>query len=100
MSLGHVYDIIISQLMTEKTNLQLAENKFVVQVLPTATKKDIKKAVETIFSLEVEKINIIVTPAKAKKFKGLKGFRRPTRKAIVSLKKGQKVDLAKLETTK
>ncbi|GHU26744.1 50S ribosomal protein L23 [Bacilli bacterium] len=96
-SLGWVYDIIISPLMTEKTNLQMTNNKLVLEVAPSATKNDIKKAAETVFSIEVGKVNVITTPGKKKKFKGTLGFRSPKKKAIISLKKGQELDLTKLE---
>jgi large subunit ribosomal protein L23 len=100
MNLGHVYDIVVSPIVTEKTNLQLSNNKLTVEVLPSATKNDVKKAIETIFSLEVDGVNIIVVHGKSKKFKGVSGSRKLTKKAVVSLKKGQQVDLTQLEIGK
>ncbi|MDR2777710.1 MAG: 50S ribosomal protein L23 [Rickettsiales bacterium] len=97
MTLGRVYDIIISAIVTEKTNLQMADSKIVLEVIPSATKKDVKKAVETVFGFGVEKVNVITTPGKLKKFKGTKGLRSSRKKAMVSLKKGQQLDLTKLE---
>ncbi|MDR2077343.1 MAG: 50S ribosomal protein L23 [Rickettsiales bacterium] len=100
MTLGYVYDVIVSTIVTEKTNLQLSNNKLVLEVLPSATKHDVKKAVETVFSLEVDRVNITIIPGKTKRFKGVKGVRKSTKKAVVSLKKGQKLDLTKLEIGK
>jgi large subunit ribosomal protein L23 len=97
MTLGSVYDIIVSTLVTEKTNLQMANNRIVLEVLPTATKNDVKRAVETVFGLEVEKVNISLVAGKPKKFKGTEGHRSFRKKAVVSLRKGQQLDLAKLE---
>lgn len=97
MSLGKIYDIIVSPIATEKTNIQLAENKYSFNVLESASKEGIKKAIETIFEVEVEKVNIINTDGKIKKFKGTIGKRNSVKKAIVSLKKGQEINFAKLE---
>ncbi|MDR1425571.1 MAG: 50S ribosomal protein L23 [Rickettsiales bacterium] len=97
MSFGRVYDIIVSALVTEKTNLQMADNKIVLEVLTSATKNDVKKAVETVFGFEVEKVNIATVAGKVKKFKGVEGCRGPKKKAVVSFKKGQQLDLTKLE---
>jgi large subunit ribosomal protein L23 len=96
MNLGHIYDVIVSPIVTEKTNLQSSNNKLVVEVIPSATKKDVREAIETIFSLEVDRVNIIITSGKVKKFKGVKGVKRSIKKAIVSLRKGQQLDLTKL----
>ncbi|MDR1495191.1 MAG: 50S ribosomal protein L23 [Rickettsiales bacterium] len=97
MTLGRVYDIIVSAIVTEKTNLQMADNKIVLEVVPTATKNDIKKAVETVFGFDVSKVNVTRVAGKVKRFKGTKGTRGSKKKAVVSLKKGQQLDLTKLE---
>jgi large subunit ribosomal protein L23 len=97
MSLGKVYDIIISPITTEKTNIQLASAKYSFNVVKSAKKEDIKKAIETIFGVKVEKINIVNTDGKTKKFKGISGTRSSTKKAIISLKKDQEINFTKLE---
>lgn len=97
MSLGYIYDIIVSPVVTEKTNLQASDNKFTFEVLASAKKTDIEKAVEEIFGVNVVKINIINTKGKVKKFKGKVGKKSDVRKAVVTMKKDQQIDLTKLE---
>jgi large subunit ribosomal protein L23 len=97
MSLGNLYDIIISPVTTEKTNIQLASSKYSFRVVKSAQKEDVKKAIETIFGVKVEKINIINTDGKTKKFKGTFGTRSSTKKVVISIKKGQEINFTKLE---
>ncbi len=97
MSLGYIYDIIVSPVITEKTNLQATDNKFTFVVVACAKKTDIKKAIEEIFGVNVTKINIINTDGKVKKFKGKVGKKSDIKKAVVTMKKGQQIDLTKLE---
>lgn len=95
--LGYIYDIILSSISTEKTQKQLAENKYTFLVIEKATKGDIEKAIKEIFDVEVESINIINTLGKTKKFKGNIGKKSDTKKAVISIKKGQEINLKKLE---
>lgn len=95
--LGYIYDIILSPVVTEKTNNQLGNNKYSFNVLHSASKEDIKKSIETIFGVNVEKINIVNTEGKVKRFKGTVGKRSSTKKAVVTLKKGQEINFTKLE---
>ena len=53
----------------------------------------VKKAVEKLFGVNVKKVNLITSKGKIKKFKGKKGKRNDTKKAIISLEKGQKIDI-------
>ena len=95
--LGYIYDIILSPIVTEKTNNQLNSNKYSFNVASSASKEDIKKSIETIFGVNVEKINIVNTEGKTKRFKGTIGKRSSVKKAVVTLKKGQEINFAKLE---
>lgn len=95
--LGYIYDIIVSPIVTEKTNIQLGNRKYSFSVLGTADKGDIKKSIESVFGVDVEKINIINTEGKVKKFKGTIGKRSSTKKAIITIKNGQEINFAKLE---
>ena len=58
-----------------------------------ASKLMVKKAVESLFKVNVEKVNIIISKGKKKRFKGRLGKRKNEKKAIISLKKGQKIDI-------
>lgn len=95
--LGYIYDIILSPIVTEKTNTQLNNRKYSFSISGSASKEDIKKSIETIFGVDVEKINIINTEDKVKRFKGTIGKRSSVKKAIVTIKNGQEINFAKLE---
>lgn len=97
MGLGYIYDIIISPITTEKTSLQSSENKFTFKVKDFATKIDIEKAVKGIFGVDIIKVNIVKAKGKTKRFRGKIGKKSNVKKAIVTMKKGQQIDLTKLE---
>jgi large subunit ribosomal protein L23 len=89
----NVHTIIKKPLFTEKgARLKEAENKVLVEVAKDANKIEIKRAVEEIFNVKVESVATITTSGKWKK-QGKSIGRRPDRKkAIVTLKKGEKLD--------
>ena len=89
----HNYDTLLSPIITEKSTLVAEENKIVFQVPLSATKPDIKEAVETLFKVEVTKVNTIVVKGKTKRFRGRLGRRNDFKKAIVTLADGQSVDI-------
>ena len=95
--LGYIYDIIVSPVVTEKTNIQLNQRKYSFNVLKKATKEDIKKSIETLFGVDVEKINMINTEGKTKRFKGTVGKRSSSKKVAVTIKNGQEINFTKLE---
>tara|TARA_X000001036_G_C20553882_1_gene755518 strand:+ start:197 stop:490 length:294 start_codon:yes stop_codon:yes gene_type:complete len=87
-------DIILSPTITEKAT-QLSEfNKVVFKVHKGASKNSIKKTVEKIFKVNVVRINTINFKGKTKLVKGKKSKRPGYKKAIITLKKGQSIDLA------
>lgn len=89
-----IYDTIDTPVITEKTTIMSEMGKYGFKVAPDATKASVKKAVEEIFSVTVEKVNIINTAGKVKRFRGVKGKQADVKKAIVTLKKGQEIDIA------
>ncbi|MEM7494110.1 MAG: 50S ribosomal protein L23 [Pseudomonadota bacterium] len=89
----HSYDTLLSPIITEKSTLVAEENKIVFQVPLSATKPDIKEAVETLFKVDVTKVNTIVVKGKTKRFRGRLGRRNDFKKAIVTLADGQSVDI-------
>lgn len=89
-----IYDTIDTPVITEKTTILAEMRKYGFKVAPDATKVSVKKAVEEIFSVTVEKVNIINTAGKVKRFKGVKGKQVDVKKAIVTLKEGQEIDIA------
>ena len=87
------YDVILSPVVTEKSTNIGAFGKYVFKVPTSASKTDVKSAVEQIFSVNVTKVNTISYDGKIKRFKGLIGKRNQYKKAIVTLKEGQSIDL-------
>ena len=84
--------VLKKPIVTEKTVAQT--DKFSFKIKNSATKGEVKKAVKEFYGVEAQKINIINLPQKTKTFKkGLIGRKRaPFKKAIVTLKKGTKID--------
>lgn len=87
-------DTIVSPVITEKATTLSEFNKMVFRVHKGASKNSIKKSIEKIFKVNVIKINTINLKGKTKLVKGKKSSRPGYKKAIVTLKKGQSIDLA------
>ena len=89
----NLYDSILSPLVTEKSTKLSEINKVVFKVNSSADKKSIKKSIERIFKVNVIKINIINKQRRIKIARGKKAKVRGYKKAIITLKKGQNIDL-------
>ena len=89
----HLYDKILSPLVTEKTTNLSEQNKIVFKVPATANKKNLKNNIEKIFKVNVTKINIINKQNRVKLTRGRKVKVSGFKKAIITLKKGQSIDL-------
>ena len=90
----HYLDTIISPNVTEKSTSLSEFNKVVFKVHKGANKKSIKKSIEKIFKVNVIKINTVNLKGKTKIVRNKKSFKPGYKKAIVTLKKGQSIDLA------
>ena len=90
----NLFDTIVSPTITEKATALSEFNKMVFRVHKGASKKSIKKSIEKIFKVNVIKINIINLRGKTKFVRGKKATKPGYKKAIVTLKKGQSIDLA------
>ena len=90
----NLIDTITSPRITEKATSLSEHNKIVFKVHDGATKKSIKKSVEKIFKVNVIKVNTINQKGKTKFVRGRKTNRPGYKKAIVTLKKGQSIDLS------
>jgi len=90
----NLLDTIVSPVITEKATTLSEFNKMVFRVHKGASKNSIKKSIEKIFKVNVKKINTINLRGKTKLVKGKKSSRPGYKKAIVTLKKGQSIDLA------
>ena len=89
----HLYDKILSPLLTEKSTNLSGENKIVFKVRNSANKKNLKNNIEKIFKVNVTKINIINKQNRTKLTRGKKVRISGFKKAIITLKKGQSIDL-------
>ena len=89
----NLYDSILSPVVTEKSTNLSEINKVVFKVNSLADKKSIKKSIEKIFKVNVIKINIINKQRRIKIARGKKVKVRGYKKAIITLKKGQNIDL-------
>ena len=89
----NLYDKILSPLLTEKSTNLSGENKIVFKVLKSANKKNLKNNIEKIFKVNVTKINIINKQNRTKFTRGRKVKVSGFKKAIITLKKGQSIDL-------
>ena len=90
----HYLDKIISPNVTEKSTSLSEFNKVVFKVSKNANKKSIKKSIEKIFKVNVIKVNTTNIKGKVKLVRNKKAFKSGFKKAIVTLKKGQSIDLA------
>ena len=87
------YDVIRSPIITEKATYASEQNKVVFRVADTATKPQIKAAVEKLFDVKVVSVNTLVRKGKTKRFRGRVGRRSDVKKAIVTLADGQSIDI-------
>ena len=87
------YDTILSPVITEKATLLSEHNKVVFRVAKDASKDEIAAAVEELFKVTVTKVNTLVTKGKTKRFRGILGRRPDSKKAVVTLAKGHRIDV-------
>ena len=87
------YDVIRSPAITEKATMVSAHNQVVFNVAPGATKPQIKAAVEKLFGVKVKSVNTLVRKGKFKVFKGMTGEQQATKRAIVTLEEGHRIDV-------
>ncbi|MEM9471350.1 MAG: 50S ribosomal protein L23 [Pseudomonadota bacterium] len=93
MSMEKNYDIIRAPAITEKATLLSEANQVVFNVAGTASKPEIKKAVEELFNVKVKAVNTLVRKGKTKRFRGIRGRQSDVKKAIVTLEDGQSIDV-------
>jgi len=93
MSNISLYDVIKKPVVSEKTTMLGSANQYVFEVAKDLDKPMVKKSVESIFSVKVEAVRTFIRKGKVKRFKGMKGKRSDVKYAIVSLKKGDEIDI-------
>jgi large subunit ribosomal protein L23 len=87
------YDVVLAPVITEKSTMLSEHNAVVFKVADTATKPQIKAAVEALFGVSVTGVNTLVQKGKTKRWKGRPYTRSDVKKAIVTLAEGQSIDV-------
>ena len=87
------FDIILSPVITEKSTNLNALNKLTFKVAKDANKSSIKKSIEKLYKVEVIKVNTILSKPRVKMVRGKVGSKTGYKKAIVTLKEGQTIDM-------
>jgi len=87
------YDVVLSPVITEKSTEASENNQIVFRVAKTASKPEIKAAVEALFQVKVTGVNTLVRKGKVKRFRGVKGRQSDVKHAIVTLQDGQSIDV-------
>ena len=90
---AQIYDTLLRPVITEKSIKSSEACKFVVLVPLSATKDEVKAAVEAIFNVKVNKVNTVKQAGKVKRFRGFEGVRSDYKKAIITLAEGQNIDV-------
>ena len=88
------YDTVLQPIITEKSTIASEFNQVVFEVPLEASKPEIKAAVEELFGVSVRAVNTLRMKGKTKRFRGIKGRRKDTKKAIVTLAAGDEIDIA------
>jgi len=88
------YDTVLTPVITEKSTIVAENNQIVFQVPLSSNKTEIKAAVEQLFNVSVMAVNTITTKGKTKRFRGRPGRRSDVKKAVVTLKDGDTIDIA------
>lgn len=87
------YRVLTEPWITEKTHKAIADNKYTFKVIRSATKKQVKLAIEGLYSVKVEKISVVNIKAKKKAYGRHEGTKAGFKKATVTLKQGDKIEL-------
>ena len=87
------YDVIISPVITEKSNAASEHNQVMFRVPRHATKPQIKEAVEKLFDVKVKRVNTLIRKGKTRMFKGRRGQLSDVKKAVVTLEAGSQIDV-------
>lgn len=88
------FDVILAPVITEKSTMLSEHNQVVFKVAKTATKPQIKAAVEALFKVKVTGVNTQVRKGKVKRFRGIMGRQSDVKRAIVTLAEGHSIDVS------
>jgi large subunit ribosomal protein L23 len=93
MNEADLYDVILAPVITEKATIASEHGQVVFKVRPSATKPQIREAVERLFNVKVKAVNTLNRAGKVKRFRGIPGKQKDTKKAIVTLEDGYSIDV-------
>ncbi len=93
MKEADLYDVLRSPVITEKATMASEHNQVMFNVASTATKPQIKQAVERLFTVKVKAVNTLNRKGKVKRFKGRIGKQSDFKRAIVTLEEGHAIDI-------
>ena len=88
-----LYDVILSPVITEKATMASERNQVIFKVAQTATKPQIKEAVEKLFDVKVKRVNTLIRKGKVRNFRGTRGQLSDVKKAVVTLEEGHRIDV-------
>jgi len=89
----HLYEVLRRPLVTEKNAALQAQGKYAFEVAGEANKKQVKEAVEKAFNVTVTQVNVIIVPGKGRRMRGRWVINPPWKKALVTLKAGDKIEI-------
>jgi large subunit ribosomal protein L23 len=87
------YDTIVAPVITEKATMASENNQVIFRVAKTATKPEIKEAIEALFDVKVKSVNTLNRKGKKKRFRGIAGRQNDIKKAVVTLQEGHSIDV-------
>ncbi len=88
------YRVLLAPVITEKSSDLAINSQYVFKIAPEATKNEVKKAVETAYKVNILAVNIINIPRKKRRVGKHLGWRQGYKKAVVTVRKGQKIEIA------
>lgn len=89
-------DLVRRPILTEKATIQMEQNKYTFEVVPTATKPEIKAAIEDLFEVKVQKVNTQRLPRKKRRVGKFVGYKPHYKKAIVTVATGDEEKIRKV----
>jgi len=88
------FDIVKMPIITEKATSVTANAQYTFEVALSASKPEIKEAIEHIYKVKVKAVNTLISKGKNKVFRGFQGQRSDTKKAYITLDEGQRIDMS------
>lgn len=90
---GDAYKVLLEPVVTEKSAHQVSSNKYVFHIPADSNKVAVRRAIESAYKVHVEQVNVVVVRGKAVRFGRTRGKEKSWKKAIVTLRKGERIDV-------